>query len=183
MGTACWIGCSTYRADLDRAASHYNDNEYEQALVLLEVLERDRDSLSEQEQARYTYFRGMTHFRMGQRRAARHWLGVASALEDDHQGGLSHEESARIDDVLTELNREVYGGSAEGPPKERCESDGDCGTGQFCDSGLCRQAQDGEKAGPAERPPEESRGSGRSCGADVSCPGDEVCIDGRCFKP
>ena len=66
-------GCSNYRDDLDRAASHYNRNQYENALALLQPLELDLDSLSEQERAQYAYYRGMSHFRLNQRRDARHW--------------------------------------------------------------------------------------------------------------
>ena len=47
------VGCATYRDDFDRARLHYETNEYDKALLLLEVLEGDIDSLSQVERAQY----------------------------------------------------------------------------------------------------------------------------------
>lgn len=150
--------CSNYRDDLDRAASHYNRNQYENALALLGPLELDLDSLSDQERAQYAYYRGMTHFRLGQRRDARHWLGVAAAGEKATTGSLGPEEKKRVADILDELNREVYGLAESAGPKGRsCESDADCDEGQFCDAGRCAKAPGttDEGAAPAPEPTAE----------------------------
>jgi hypothetical protein len=119
-------GCATYRQDLDRAKTHYEANEYEKALALFRVLEPDMDSFSDGEKAQYAYLRGMTDYRLADlanpgsgvndpkkdfRSNARHWLGVASAIEKQTQGGLSNDEKARLAEVMTNLNKDVYGGA------------------------------------------------------------------------
>jgi hypothetical protein len=118
--------CATYSQDLERARGHYEANRYEQALALFRVLEPDMDSLSSAEQAQYAYLRGMTDFRLAElapqgtgvkdprkayRDNARHWLGIAAAIEKNTPGGISGEQKQRLSDVLTDLNRDVYGGA------------------------------------------------------------------------
>lgn len=104
-------GCATYREDLNRAQVLYEENEYERALSLFRVLERDTDSLSLNDQARYAYMRGMTDYRLGFRPDARHWLAIARATEQEHPGGLSQSWKDRLDEALNDLNRDVYGGA------------------------------------------------------------------------
>jgi hypothetical protein len=119
------LGCATYRQDLDRAKAHYEANEYEKALALFRVLEPDMDSYSDGEKTQYAYLRGMTDYRLaslatpgsgmmdpkkGFRDNARHWLALAAAIEKESQGGLSGEEKQRLDDAMTDLNKDVYGG-------------------------------------------------------------------------
>jgi hypothetical protein len=129
-------GCATYRQDLERAKTHYEANEYEKALALFRVLEPDMDSLSEAEKTQFAYFRGMTDYRLAGlanpgsgmsnpkqdfRSNARHWLGVASAIEKQTQGGLSGDEKQRLSDAMTDLNKDVYGG-AEGAPDDAAKA-------------------------------------------------------------
>lgn len=104
-------GCATYREDLNRAQVLYEENEYERALALFRVLERDTDSLSLNDQARYAYLRGMTDYRLGSRPDARHWLAIAKATEQEHPGGLSQSWKERLEEALNDLNRDVYGGA------------------------------------------------------------------------
>lgn len=119
-------GCATYKQDLERAEKHYSENHYEPALAILRVLEPDMDSLTAGDQARYAYIRGMTDFRLAAlavsgsgvadprksfRMNARHWLAVAAATEKATPGGLTADEKTRMDETLTELNRDVYGGA------------------------------------------------------------------------
>src|SRR5687768_484165 len=87
------VSCATYKQDLDRAAEHYNRNQFESALALFRVLEPDMDSFTTGEKAQYAYLRGMTGYRLsglspqgtgvsdprkGYRDNARHWLGIAA---------------------------------------------------------------------------------------------------------
>jgi hypothetical protein len=137
-------GCSTYRSDLDRARAHYDKNEYEPALALFRVLEPDIDSFSPAEHAQYAYSRGMTDYRLSSlvsagssvtdpkqayRSNARHWLAVARAVEKENPGGLADEEKGRLEDALTDLNHDVYGGGDSTPdtkaskPKDDTRSD------------------------------------------------------------
>jgi hypothetical protein len=105
------IGCTTYREDLNRGQRLYEQNQYEHALAIWRLLEADSDSLSDNDQARYAYLRGMTDYRLGFRPHARHWLGVARALDKEHPGGLNQEWRDRLDKSLADLNNDVYGGS------------------------------------------------------------------------
>lgn len=105
------IGCTTYREDLNRGQRLYEENQYEHALALWRVLEPDTDSLSSNDQTRYAYLRGMTDYRLGFRSYARHWLGIAHALDKEHPGGLNQEWRDRMDKSLADLNNDVYGGS------------------------------------------------------------------------
>lgn len=107
------LGCTTYREDLNRGQRLYEDNQYEHALAIWRMLEPDTDSLSDNDQTRYAYLRGMTDYRLGFRPYARHWLGLARALDKEHPGGLSQDWRDRLDKSLADLNRDVYGG-AEG---------------------------------------------------------------------
>jgi hypothetical protein len=105
--------CSTYRDHLNRGQRMYDENEYEKALAMWRNLEPDMDSLSFNDQARYSYLRGMTDYRLGFRPDARHWLAMAKAIEQEHPGGLAADWKARTEEALDDLNKEVYGG-AEG---------------------------------------------------------------------
>lgn len=110
--------CATYREDLNRGQRLYEENQYERALAIWRHLEQDADSLTVNDRARYAYLRGMTDYRLGFRRDARHWLAVASATEQQHPGGLNPEWKERLSKSLDELNQEVYGTGArfEEPP-------------------------------------------------------------------
>ncbi|XYH99642.1 hypothetical protein ACMHYB_07745 [Sorangium sp. So ce1128] len=126
-------GCATYTQDLDRARSHYEANRFEQALALFRVLEHDTDSFSLPEQAQYAYLRGMTDYRLadlapqgtgvadprkGYRDNARHWLGLAAAIEKQTPGGISSEQKNRLTETLADLNRDVYGGAEALPEND-----------------------------------------------------------------
>lgn len=191
--------CSNYRDDLDRAASHYNRNQYENALALLQPLELDLDSLSNEERAQYAYYRGMSHFRLNQRRDARHWLGVAAAEEKKHQGAIGVEEKKRVSDTLDELNRAVFGlADKSGPAGRDCTTDADCDQGQFCDSGRCAVAPGAPGAADAGAPPlapptgeappspaptDTAAPAAGACSSDADCPGNQVCTNGQCAAP
>jgi|GEM_PF-566708 len=128
FGSAAF-GCATYHDDLVRARGHYDANQHEKALALFRVLEHDIDSLSPGEQAQYAYLRGMTDFRLAgssltsnvtggaadpkkaYRTNARHWLAISAAIEKQTPGGLTPDEKARLEESLTDLNKDVYGGA------------------------------------------------------------------------
>lgn len=128
FGSASW-GCATYHDDLVRAKAHYDSKQHEKALALLRVLEADTDSLPAGEQAQYAYIRGMTDYRLAgsslasnvtggaadpkkaYRTNARHWLAIAAAIEKETPGGLTPDEKTRLEESLTDLNKDVYGGA------------------------------------------------------------------------
>jgi hypothetical protein len=162
LATSLLLGtgaCATYQEDLNRAQRLYHENEYERALALFRVLEEDTDSLSLNDQARYAYLRGMTDYRLGFRPDARHWLAIAKATEQEHPGGLSPDWKQRMEEALTDLNRDVFGGAEVGsgsastgterplqadaapapapPAAGTCQSSTECPSGQACQGGLC----------------------------------------------
>ena len=138
------LGCATYRDDLDRAMVHYNANEYDHSLALLEVLEPDLDSLSTSQRAQYEYYRGMAHFRLNQRYDARHWLGRSAAREKANAGSLSAEEKRRLDDTLGKLNQERYG-DANLDGSKSCTVKEDCSDGEDCVNGSCSSGKSDKK--------------------------------------
>ena len=126
---ASTFGCATYHDELVRARAHYEGNQHEKALAIFRVLEADVDSLSPGEQAQYAYLRGMTDFRLAgssltsnvsggaadpkkaYRTNSRHWLAIAAAIEKETPGGLTPDEKKRLEESLTDLNKDVYGGA------------------------------------------------------------------------
>ncbi len=105
------LACATYREDLNRGQRLYEENQYEHALAIWRILEADMSSLSGTDQSRYAYLRGMTDYRLGFRPYARHWLGMARAIDKQHPGGLNQEWRDRLDKSLADLNNDVYGGA------------------------------------------------------------------------
>lgn len=164
LALALTIGaCATYREDLDRGQRLYEENEYEHALAIWRELEPDADSLSEKDQARYDYLRGMTDYRLGFRPDARHWLALAKAVDMEHPGGLSSQWMGHLKTALADLNQDVYGtkglggksastatetttkapaqGAAGAPgaagTTAGCQTGADCPPGQPCEHGQC----------------------------------------------
>ncbi|MET0790247.1 MAG: hypothetical protein ABW061_01885 [Polyangiaceae bacterium] len=165
--------CATYREDLNRGQRMYEENKYEHALALWRLLEDDADSLSANDQARYAYLRGMTDYRLGFRADSRHWLAIAKATEEAHSGGLSTEWKERMDQSLTDLNQDVYGG------------------GEHFDTSNSRAVEYGKAAppddstlpaaAPAAAPPSAPQPNGR-CTSNAHCPSGQIC-DGKYCTP
>ena len=99
--------CVTYAEELNRGQRHFQANEYEQALGILRVLERDIDSLPPADRARYAYFRGMTDYRMSLRDDARHWLALARAYDRAAPGGIEDAWRERMKEALKDLEGEL----------------------------------------------------------------------------
>jgi len=137
------LGCTTYREDLNRGQRLYEENQYEHALAIWRLLEPDTDSLTQNDQSRYAYLRGMTDYRLGFRPYARHWLGIARSLEKEHPGGLNQEWRDRLDKSLADLNNDVYGGS------ERFDKN----QSGFVDHGADAPAPGPNEAGGSSSPP------------------------------
>ncbi len=104
------LGCATYSEELSRGQQHFKANDYEHALGVLRMLEPDVDSLSPTDHARYAYLRGMADYRMSLRGDARHWLGLARALDKVAPGGLETGWKERMDEALRDLDQEAFGG-------------------------------------------------------------------------
>jgi hypothetical protein len=102
------VACNTYRDDLARGQTAFEQNNHERALALFRALEPETSELNTQERGRYAYLRGMTDYRIGYRSDARHWLLVARAIEGETPGTLPMDWKARLHEALGELNEQVY---------------------------------------------------------------------------
>jgi hypothetical protein len=171
--------CQTYRNDLNRGQRYYEENQYAQALAVWRALELDVDSLSEAEQARYAYFRGMTDYRLARVEGAnddrfdqhaRYWLGIASAIETDHPGGLKEHEKTRLQETLTELNNKVYGLDSSFVPGSEAPAE----TAPAAAAPEEQSNAPAAPAGPAQ--------SGGACQQTTQCPADHICEGGVCVK-
>jgi hypothetical protein len=96
--------CATYRDELVRAQSAFDNNQHERTLALLRDLEPDATRLAQPEQAQYAYLRGMTDYRIGYKNDARHWLAIARAYEEKSPGILPADWKQRTAETLAELD-------------------------------------------------------------------------------
>lgn len=110
------FGCTTHAGHLHRGQRLYQQDDYESALAIWRVLERDMGALSAQNQARYAYLRGMTGYQLGFKQDARHWLALAATMEGERPESLSARWRDRVATVLDELNRDVYARQASQEP-------------------------------------------------------------------
>ena len=107
------VACATYSDDLVRAQRAYEASEDERALAIFRILEGDTSRLTPTDQAHYAYLRGMTDFRMGYKAEARHWLALASSMEQKTPGSLPADWAKHMTDSLKELNEEVFTAGVE----------------------------------------------------------------------
>lgn len=136
-------GCQNYTGQLDRAQDYYEDSRYEQALAVFRHLDADVSRLNARETVRYYYLRGMTDLRLGFKTESRYYLGLASAALREDQTALTAEESRRLGDSLSDLNREHFAqlpGAKTGAiaSASRCEWSSECAEGFVCRAGMCR---------------------------------------------
>ena len=165
-------GCATYREDLNRGQRMYEENQYENALAIWRGLEDDSDSLSLNDQARYAYLRGMTDYRLSFRADSRHWLAIAKATEDAHPGGLSVEWKERLDQSLTDLNQDVYGG-------ERFDNSNSVAIERTKPAPSDSAAKPEAAPAPLPATPPRRRGG---CSSNADCPTGQIC-DGKTCVP
>lgn len=115
IAVSAWTvsACTTYQDDLNRSQRAYDQSEHERALAILRQLEGDQGRLSTGDRAHYCYLRGMTDYRIGYRADSRHWLALASAIEQATPGSLPPDSIKRMNDSLKEMNEAVYTGGVE----------------------------------------------------------------------
>jgi hypothetical protein len=116
LAWSCWfalVSCATYEEALMRGQRAFEQSEHERALAIFRALEPDTLRLSVVGRAHYAYLRGMTDYRIGYRSEARHWLAIASAMDQQTPGSLPPDWEKRMSDSLKELNEEVYAGGME----------------------------------------------------------------------
>lgn len=110
---AVFGACTTYQSELQRGINHYKNEKPEQAIVVLQSLEGDIDSLSAEDKVKYAYYRGMADYRISEqhekaRNDARYWLSLAKAGADVSKGSLTEDERAQVEKVLAKLMCDVY---------------------------------------------------------------------------
>ena len=169
----CTAACATYREDLNRGQRMYEENQYEHALALWRGLEDDTDSLSWNDQARYAYLRGMTDYRLGFRADSRHWLAIAKATEQAHAGGLSVEWRERMEQSLTDLNQDQYGGG------ERFDNSNSRAVEYGKDAPADTSAVGGAGSAGTVSPVPSPNGR---CQSNADCPTGQIC-DGKSCTP
>src|SRR5579864_897979 len=85
------VGCATYEDELAQSQRAFDASEHERALAILRVLEPESGRLVTSDRAHYAYLRGMTDYRIGYKIDARHWLGIAAAIEQQTPGSIPPE--------------------------------------------------------------------------------------------
>jgi hypothetical protein len=127
--TIALLSCATYDDDLMRGQRAFEQSEHERALAIFRGLEQDTGRLSAARRAQYAYLRGMTDYRIGYRSEARHWLAIASALNQQTPGSLPTDWEKRMSESLRELNEEVFvdgvASLSSSDPGESKATDGD----------------------------------------------------------
>ena len=105
------LGCAGLADDIRRARKSYAAAAYEDALTWLEAVERDIPAAERHDQAAWHYLRGMTAYRLGDRRDARHYLALAHVIAGDDGVGLQPEWRRTLAITLTELSNEAPAGA------------------------------------------------------------------------
>jgi hypothetical protein len=131
--------CATYHDDVARGQQAFEASEDERALAIFRMLEPDTNRLTFPDRTHYAYLRGMTDYRIGYKADARHWLSVATALEQQTPGTLPAEWSKRMGEAVKELNEEVFVAGVEslstaGASKSKTSDDDS--SGADADSGI-----------------------------------------------
>jgi hypothetical protein len=102
------LACATYRDELVRTQTAFDQNDHDRTMAHLRDLEGDVTRLPPPEQAHYAYLRGMTDYRIGHRADARHWLAIAMAFDEASPGTLPADWRQRSKEALEEMNGVVY---------------------------------------------------------------------------
>ena len=101
------LGCAGLSDDLRRARRSYAAAAYEDALTWLDAVERDIPAAERHDQAAWHYLRGMTAYRLGERRDARHFLALAHVIAGEDGVGLQPEWRRTLALTLAELRDET----------------------------------------------------------------------------
>lgn len=100
--------CAAIGDDLRRAEQSYDQARYEDAQVWLIELERDEAQMDHGQRVRFHYLRGMTAFRLDDRRSALHYLAICNEENGEHGDALREEWRAALLRTLAELSPEDY---------------------------------------------------------------------------
>jgi hypothetical protein len=101
------LGCAGLSDDIRRARKSYAAAAYEDALTWLGAVESDIPAAERHDQAAWHYLRGMTAYRLGDRRDARHYLALAHVIAGEDGVGLQPEWRRTLAITLAELRDET----------------------------------------------------------------------------
>jgi len=110
-------GCAALADDLRRVEAAYSGARYEDAMVWLVTLERSAPQMDEDQRARFFFMRGMTAYRLGDERVARHYLALAREIAGPDARALRSEWRQ----VLTRTMDEVETPETESPTADAGE--------------------------------------------------------------
>lgn len=106
------LGCAGLSDDLRRARRSYAAAAYEDANTWLVAIEEDIPSATTAQRATWHYLRGMTEYRLGHRREARHYLALAHVIAGERGVGLQPQWQRTLAITLDELGEEIPGADA-----------------------------------------------------------------------
>ena len=109
LALATTLGCAGLSDDLRHARRSYAAAAYEDALTWLVAVEADIPAATRAHQATWHYLRGMTEYRLGHRREARHYLALAHVIVGDRGVGLQPQWRRTLALTLAELSSELPG--------------------------------------------------------------------------
>jgi hypothetical protein len=112
------VACAALRDDMKRAESSFEQARYEDVMVWLDDLEPSVPDMQQPMRARFYYLRGLTAFRLGQKKRARHYLALCREEAGPEQASLRPEWRTNLASALAELtadprNPEASPGAAE----------------------------------------------------------------------
>jgi len=97
------FGCAALRDDLRRAEAAFGEARYENAQVWLSDLEPSVPEMDRELRARFYYLSGMTAFRTGDAKRARHYLALCREEAGEVGVGLKPEWRTNLSTALFEL--------------------------------------------------------------------------------
>ena len=98
--SAALVGCS---GGLGTAKSDFRKGRIPEAMTELVRIEPEARGWSDERRAEYALYRGLAHHSLGDRIAARFWLGEAKVIEDRQPHTLSEEDRVRLKLALESL--------------------------------------------------------------------------------
>jgi hypothetical protein len=105
------LGCGAGR-HVQKGINHYTTQNYAGAMMIWQELEQDEGGLNDKGLVRYLVYRGLTHYRLGHRQWAQHFL--ARGRQAYHGGNPSWLPAYTIQELEQALA--TLGGATAAPP-------------------------------------------------------------------
>ena len=99
-------GCAALSDDLRRAEAAYSAARYEHAMTWLVELDPSIPQMEVEERARYFFMRGMSAYRLGDRREALHYLALSREIAGPEAQALRSDWRQAIERTIAELEAE-----------------------------------------------------------------------------